>query len=553
MSHEQAFEQHSEESLPLSHRQWQAGDLVEPELATMVENHEVMSNVNQRLGELRVQPFRRTVGDAAAWSATAILLLLCLDPHAGGQEFALPLLPAIWLYNRNLHKLDLTQAALTLQEYDKRWIGPLFEALSWPNRRIRQIVRLKLLNLLPLLTESDALTLSHKHLSAIYAILDEPRDTDLKLAILKAIPLSGDANAIPVVEKLTTTRTVTLGGYRMRRAALVCLPLLREFVRRNRRDAADPAATVQGAALDGQPPLVTQFQQHSVGMPDRVSHLSSFPATSVSPIIEKGSTDPALLPDTMAMPFQKNSTLVKLGAEREKVARPAMRSAFLVADWLFIVPYGLFQTVHSFASHQLLAATVWTAFTAGATQLYRVSLSSKRVAMMRKQAQQRDINAVGLLSEALAWPEQDLQYESASALTVLLPLLKANHASLLSAPQRECLHQVLALRNARTQSDLMVAILKAFQQVGDTAAIPYVEQLANASPRSQQERKVVLEAQECLPYLRLCAGNNTASHSLLRASSMSDTAASDNLLRPARERPETRPEQLLRPSEDDSR
>jgi hypothetical protein len=513
MAHEQAFEEQGETRLPSSHRQWQEVAQTEPDIAQMVEMHDVMTAVNQRLAEHRSQPLRRTIGDTVVGAATTMLLFSLLDPTNGFSAAVPPILIAMWLYNRNLHRLDVATAALNLQEFDRRWIGPLFEALSWPNSRIRRIVRLKLLHLLPLLTESDGRCLNQKQRISIYGILEQSHDNELKVAILKALVHFGDAPAVSVVERLANAKARTPAAYRVRREALICLPRLRERVLKQTEELA-----VRASSRECLPPDIAQ----TVGSHD--DPLQSNPAMA-----------------------QADSALAKLEAERDKVARPAMRMGFLVANWCIITPFCLFQTVSSFVSHQALLGLTWAGATIGATQLYRISLSTKRVAMMRKQAQQRDIKAVGLLAEALTWPEQDLQYEAASALTVLLPLLKANNASLLSASQRECLHQELTLQNARSQSDLIVAILQAFQQVGDTVAIPHVERLAAAKPRTPQEQKVVLEAQECLPYLRLCAGNNSASHSLLRASTMTDTAAADNLLRPAWENPETRPEQLLRP------
>ncbi len=515
MAQEQAFEEQGEENVSSLHRQWQGGEEAAPDLGTMVEQHGVMTSVNQRLAEHRTQPVRRSVGDTMAWSVTAVLGLSMLDFMSGFNFFVPPVLLALWLYSRNLHKLDIAEAALDLQEFDRYWIGPLFEALSWPNRRIRRIVRLKLIHLLPLLKEEDGRSLSQKQRRAIYGVLEQSHDTDLKIAILKSIVRFGDASAVSVVEKLAGARAWTSAGYRVRREALICLPRLREQALKQQERLAETFAPLETAplGLEAETPLSMEAQ---------------------SPVTAS---------------VQDDSARANLEAEREKVARPAMRMAFLMANYSVIVPFSLYQTVSSFASHAPLFGLVWTGITIGTTQLHRVSLSTKRVTMMRKQAQLRDIRGVGLLAEALTWPEQDLQYEAASALTVLLPLLKANHASLLSAEQRNCLHRELTLQNARSQSDLIVAILQAFQQVGDSAAIPYVERLADTKPRTPQEQKVVQEAKECLPYLRLCALNNTASHSLLRASSLTDTAAADQLLRASWDNLETKPEQLLRPSD----
>ena len=518
MAHEQAFEDRGEANLPPTHREWQEGQRSETDIAQMVESYDVMTAVNQRLTEHRSQPLRRTLGDAFAGCTMTLLALNLLDTRNSYNVVIPPILVALWFYNRNLHALDLAHAALNLQEFDQRWIGPLFEALSWPNRRIRKIVRLKLLNLLPIVTENDGLYINRKHRSAIYNTLEYTHDFELKIAILKALVRIGDRDAVSVVERVANARAWTPAAKSVRREALACLPRLRELAHKHQSRVPEPLPS---------PVLLPRS-------PDVLSASTAESQTSALPSAPDG------------------SALATLEAEREKVARPAMRMAFLLANWGIIVPYTAYQAVSSFAAHQPLEGLCWSGLSVLTSQLYRVSLSRKRVTIMRKQAQQRDPKAVGQLAEALTWPDQDLQYEAASALTVLLPMLKANDASLLSASQRECLHRELTLQNARSQSELMVAILQAFQQVGDNAAIPYVESLASARPRTPQEQRVVQEAQECLPYLRLCAGNNSASHSLLRASSVTD-AATDTLLRPSWDNPEIRPEQLLRPSDHDEK
>lgn len=514
MSQEQEFEKESEvESLSAPQRQWQADALIGQDRNTMVEVQDTMRRVNQRLADLRAPSLGRTLGDVAVWFTNGCLLLHLLSwmeraPDPNGLDLLAGALaiPMLWYGNRCLHQLDRANAALSLQEYDQRWIGPLFEALAWPNRRIRNIVSLKLRNLLPLMQESDVRYLSPKHRDIILTTLQETTDAKLQLAILKVLPLFGDAAALSIVEQIADRPAWLPGAREVRYAAYACLPRLRETVRlaaerRAHQEALEPQTAVVMESLE---------QKKRLETPDR-------------------------------------SALPHLEREQRKVARPAMRIAFLVADWCVIVPYCVTMAVDNFRTQAPLSGYVWSSLALAATQLYRVSLSPRRAALLRQQAQQRDIKAVGALAEALQWPERDSQYAAASGLTVLLPELKASDFSLLNSEQRNCLHQVLKLENARTQGDLISAILKAFQQVGDSAAIPYVEQLAAASPQSPQEQRIVQEARECLPYLHISAQNHAASHTLLRASSQTDATPENALLRPAREQAESRPEQLLRP------
>jgi hypothetical protein len=523
MANEQIFEQDREERIRISYGTETAEPIVEATADELLDGPEMMERLGSRLTEFRTPPISRSVMNLVAWSSFGVLFfpLLASLMNPGIETLMTAALMAAALNcNGYMHRAEIAEAALTLQEYDHSWIGPLFAALAWPNDRIRQIVRKKLVPLLHTMTERDARFLRLEEIETIQQALEQTKDAELRIAILQALPIFGDAASIATAEKIANGRVWSFSAERVRSAARVCLPLLRERVRRRQDEAAE-----------------------------RQSHRSASPRASAATDAHTVSAGGEGARQAAIAAESHRSDLADLEAEREKVARPAMRVAFLIADWLIIIPYCGYQTIDALVSHSPLLAAGFGAVTLGATQLYRVSLSSKRVAMMRKQAQQRDLKAVGLLAEALSWPEQAIQNEAGAALTVLLPLLKANNAALLTAAQRECLHQRLTLQNARTGSGLMVAILQSFQQIGDNAAIPYVERLAEAVPQSPQESRVVKEAQECLPYLRLCAGNNSASHSLLRASAMSNVAATDNLLRPVRESRETRPEQLLRPGD----
>jgi hypothetical protein len=95
----------------------------------------------------------------------------------------------------------------------------------------------------------------------------------------------------------------------------------------------------------------------------------------------------------------------------------------------------------------------------------------------------------------------------------------------------------------RYEADFLVAILRAFEQIGDTRCVPYVEELA----RFADQKRVRDAAEACLPYLQELAENERSSQTLLRAASASGTTP-DTLLRPAHALTETEPGHLLRAS-----
>ncbi|HZT42096.1 MAG TPA: hypothetical protein VFA07_07895 [Chthonomonadaceae bacterium] len=135
------------------------------------------------------------------------------------------------------------------------------------------------------------------------------------------------------------------------------------------------------------------------------------------------------------------------------------------------------------------------------------------------------------------------------ALIRLLPRLQASDAHLLNVEQRKSLCRALNDKSSK----LVLAILKAFEQVGDAEALPYVQKLAEGKGRARTEKRIQEAAQACLPFLSRLAEQTQARQTLLRAAGTSQ-AAEGALLRPASGAPTTDSSQLLRtewPSERD--
>ncbi|MCS6777209.1 MAG: hypothetical protein RMJ43_08125 [Chloroherpetonaceae bacterium] len=166
-----------------------------------------------------------------------------------------------------------------------------------------------------------------------------------------------------------------------------------------------------------------------------------------------------------------------------------------------------------------------------------------------RMAQLQDTRAVGLLTETLETSDRDLRHVVQQALPGLLRRLQASDAHLLDAHQRKILNRLLRRARQEKNTELALAVLKAYEQVGDASALPEVERLASVpDPKDARFRQVVEAARECLPYLKVRVEQERASQTLLRASNPAhtDRAASDALLRPAQEAGATLPEELLR-------
>lgn len=208
----------------------------------------------------------------------------------------------------------------------------------------------------------------------------------------------------------------------------------------------------------------------------------------------------------------------------------------------------------------------------------------------RALATQDDMHAIGPLITAVQFAEDTRVSEPAFlALTRLLPRLRASDASLLTDAHQFFLRQVLSSppgnslfpggnlfrltpafgsdqsgtgkypggvlsrfthrkrAQERAHADFRVAILKAFEQVGDTKALPIVERLAHQEAKTEAEHRVREAAQECLPFLQVRSDRQRAHQTLLRASQPTE-ADPALLLRATGSPSDTDPRTLLRPN-----
>ena len=146
--------------------------------------------------------------------------------------------------------------------------------------------------------------------------------------------------------------------------------------------------------------------------------------------------------------------------------------------------------------------------------------------------------AIPTLLDALTLkPSTGYRKSVLNVLTVLLPQMQASDASLLTPSH--CRLFTVWLTHAFNSaffrgvgSDFIVALLKAYEQVGDAKAIPIVERLANSAPRSEGQRRIQQAAQDCLPLLQAHVSGVDVTQTLLRAS-MPETNTPATLLRAA--------------------
>ena|SRR5579871_763535 len=150
--------------------------------------------------------------------------------------------------------------------------------------------------------------------------------------------------------------------------------------------------------------------------------------------------------------------------------------------------------------------------------------------------------AVGPFTDALGYGKKDMTAVASDKLVALLPRLQFSDAHLLNQEQRQILNrQCLSGKNTA----LTLAILKAYEQVGDAGAVPTVQRLAEGKRRAARDKQIQQAAAECLPQLMLCVERATAEQQLLRGAS-EPAATPETLLRAASGVSEADPSQLLR-------
>lgn len=403
---------------------------------------------------------------------------------------------------------DQLRGAISLRGTNSAWIGPLAEILEWPVPRAKNIAKYALTYLLPSITPTDWANLTPHQRQIFYARLDPKytrTETTFQMALLDGIRRAGDTSALAHVERLATlTHWFSPQRRRLIERAKECMAHL-ELI--EQEEAIRASNMVRGEFdLEIQAPAV---QEH--------------------------------------IPPELQALITEIRETREKSSHPGMRLPYLLASWCVIVPFCAFHTFVQFSEGSKIFAALWAFLAVAGTQLYRLTLLPWQTASARRLAEYDSVKGVGLMVEVLEWPDPASKIAATSALIRLLPRLKTSDAHLLNPDQRHILYKRLTLGNVRTEYDLIIATLKALEQVGDLSAVGYVQKLSQARAVTSAQVRVVQAAQDCLPYLLKRAEANQSSQYLLRAS-YSEEHNPATLLRPARD-DSVAPEELLRPQE----
>jgi len=451
---------------------------------------------------------------AAPLAGMAAIMCLMVGAPALSPMFLFALATA-YSMRKQATLLHRERTAFRHAHLDNRWLGPVCEALEWPDRHVRSVAELLAVQMLARVKKRDGTSLTDEQLNCLYqrlTVRSARRNPELARAVLRALPYIGTEPSLALVDRLAVR-----GPRSVRSAAASSVTVLERRLAQLRRDQKCEVQTHE-----------TVSARHTRTEENGVETLT-----------DAQREEQALIAAHVDRQMQEFETALK------SAQRPEMRVGFLIASWLVIVPYFAITSFILFAQRNVLMGLLTTVLACLSTQLYRLTLTDRHKALARKLAKVDDVRCIGRLAEALEWPDPEIKRFAIVALTRLLKRVKATDKVFQTAGQRANLHRMLTLANARHHAEFLKAILAALEQVGDATAVPYVEQLAKATPVTRGQREVCEAANLCLDFVKNRAELSRSSQTLLRASAPTVMSA-DTLLRAASAGTAHDAEQLLR-------
>jgi HEAT repeat protein len=203
----------------------------------------------------------------------------------------------------------------------------------------------------------------------------------------------------------------------------------------------------------------------------------------------------------------------------------------------------------SFLTYMLFCAVVlrWVYLV-----INRMVASPQQRQAAQRLTQLQDKRVVGHLVDFCTWPDALVRQAARKALVSMLPQLQAADASLLSSEQQGVLRGMLHRRHVEAEPGLQIAILKAYEQMGDERALPAVNALATMRSNTKNRQRVRVAAEECLPFLQQRRQRQVSSQTLLRPTQLNTPEPPrEVLLRAAHDPSASNPAELLRPNASD--
>lgn len=239
--------------------------------------------------------------------------------------------------------------------------------------------------------------------------------------------------------------------------------------------------------------------------------------------------------------------------------KPNVLRALKKGQWMLWIGYAVFFAGASTLSQSFFHWHIgWIDFVSAVFLLLLGCVLMYIGAQISKQAlnaisREQDTQAIGHVLSILMGGTSDVETIKTAQNTLLhlLPDLKEEELSRLSAWQRLYLYGGIKFRNPDRDGELQIALLDTFERLKDTRAIPAVQKLLRREVKTGKGRRVHEKAQQCLAALIERSEQAQADTTLLRAAN-SPEPPTEELLRPATSTQEGAPQQLLRPHEEES-
>lgn len=192
--------------------------------------------------------------------------------------------------------------------------------------------------------------------------------------------------------------------------------------------------------------------------------------------------------------------------EAEELAQLLGRNQYYLPRGMVVLAWNLALPFIALWFLSMLMTGQWTWFVCSGfflltiSKLNRLSADLERSRVALKFAS-IDRRYLGALTEALEAPTRRISRTAGVILTHLLPQLTEFDAELLNEDQLASLYHKLNPRTVNSDPELVLAILRALPNIGDTSALPYVERLTSMRGWTGNLRRVRAAARQCIPLL----------------------------------------------------
>jgi predicted sugar kinase len=464
------------------------------------------------------------------WPAI-VMICACLyfvtglfNPYSAYWSLSALLMVNVAFYYRR--KSVIATAAASSADFTSEKLDVLAALLTFPNSGVKEIARLRLMRLLPTVESKDISQLSpaYKLFNQWLTVTNANCYPTLALILVQMFHRLNITDAGPTVRRLQRK----ILSRKLAKAVNSCTLSLSEM--KNMNQEADLETEQTGEQVETiTDETATSEKTHTAVEGATTAVLS--PSDEVDQVIRR-----LAAPDIRS---RENSAV-------------GLRITYLAMATLVFVPYGGFLVYDGVVQRTLWLVALGMGLMLSPLALHRMTLGERHMTRILDMAYSPDKSNVGVLIDALMWPDEHAKRTARFGLTRLLPTLNMEDANLITKQQRNILYSCLQPAHASNNIRFVIAILQGLEQIGDQSAIPVVSALCKprkwrdpASSGAKRYLEVQKAAQHCLKFLEQSVQTQDARQSLLRAS-QPEQSTGEHLLRSSIKSGATDSAQLLR-------